>query len=396
MDILFISYKYPPSIGGMQKQSYHLINGFSDADSIHKIIYDQKSSLVFFFIFLFWRVPTLLRKHPSIEIIHLNDGVCAICCAWMKLLSGKIVVATYHGLDLVFPNVIYQKLLLPIVKSFDAFITVSAYTSEQCVVRGFEPHKVYMIKNGVDHVIDKIKEDSVPASVIKTLDDYREKGKKIIVAVGRPVKRKGFAWFVDKVLRELPEEYIFILIGPEPKQNRLFDFVLKVLPKAIRTQIQLFLGLSTEHKKLNALANLKDFKNRFQWYKNADHNTKNYILSQSDVMVMPNVKVHGDMEGFGLVALEANMYNVPVVAADLEGITSAITHRKNGLLIPSENQSAWLKALTHDLNTQGWSCSGYVTEQFNWNKMADEYREVFAKLIYETKKSDMEVSEVYL
>lgn len=396
MDILFISYKYPPSIGGMQKQSYHLINGFSDADNIHKIIYDQKNSLVFFFISLFWRVPALLRKHPSIEVIHLNDGVCAICCAWMKLLKGKMVIATYHGLDLVFPNVIYQKLLLPIVKSFDAIITVSAYTREQCIARGFTPDKVHMIKNGVDHVTDKIEEENVPHSVIKTLDDYREKGKKIIVAIGRPVKRKGFVWFVDNVLNQLPKEYTFILIGPEPKENPLFDFFLKVLPKAVRIQIELFLGLSTEHKQLEALSNHKNYKNRFVWYKKADHNTKNYILSQSDVMIMPNVKVYGDMEGFGLVALEANMYGVPVVAADLEGITSAITHRKNGLLVSSENVSHWVTAITHDLNTERWSCREYVTEQFSWSKMVEEYREVFAKVIYERNKSSLEVSEAYL
>lgn len=396
MDILFISYKYPPSIGGMQKQSYHLINGFSDADNIHKIIYDQKSSLVFFFISLFWRVPALLLKYPSIQVIHLNDGVCAICCAWMKLLRGKIIIATYHGLDLVFPNVIYQKLLLPIVKSFDAIITVSAYTREQCMVRGFAPDKVHMIKNGVDHYTDSIKEKSVPVSVKRTLDDYRGKGKKIIVAIGRPVKRKGFVWFVEKVLRELPKEYTFILIGPEPKENRFFEFFLRTLPKAVRTQIELFLGLSTEHKHLDVLVNHKDFKNRFRWYKKADHNTKNYILSKSDVMVMPNVIVHGDLEGFGLVALEANMYNVPVVAAELEGITSAITHRKNGLLVSSENTSAWVKALTHDLNTEQWSCREYVTEQFSWIKMAEEYRTLFEKVINETKKSSLEVSEAYL
>ena len=396
MDILFISYKYPPSIGGMQKQSYHLINGFSGDDNIYKIIYDNNSSLVLFFISLFWRVPALLRKYPNIEIIHLNDGVCAICCAWMKLFGKQKIIATYHGLDLVFPNLFYQKCLLPIVKLFDAVVTVSEYTRQQCIVRGFASDKVYMIKNGVDHVSENIHEESIPTSVIKKLDDYRERGKKIIVAIGRPVRRKGFVWFVDKVLRDLPSDYIFILIGPEPKENRLLDFILSIVPKAIRTQIELFLGLSTEHKNLDKLSYQKNINPRFLWYKNADHNTKNYILSQSDVMVMPNIKVQGDMEGFGLVALEANMYNVPVIAADIEGITSAITHNKNGLLIESGDRAAWKKAITKTVNNRQWACRDYATEQFNWDKMTAEYRSLFAKVIYDANEVKVEAGEVYV
>jgi hypothetical protein len=48
---------------------------------------------------------------------------------------------------------------------------------------------------------------------------------------------------------------------------------------------------------------------------------------------MPNIRVPGDAEGFGLVALEAVVCGTAVLAADLEGITEAIQHGKNGLLV---------------------------------------------------------------
>ena len=74
MAVLFISYKYPPSLGGMQKQSYELITGYASHHKTYKLVYDQQSSLVFFFLKLFWVVPQLLRRHPEIQLIHLNDG----------------------------------------------------------------------------------------------------------------------------------------------------------------------------------------------------------------------------------------------------------------------------------------------------------------------------------
>jgi len=394
MDILFISYKYPPSIGGMQKQSYHLVNGFSD-DNVYKIIYDQSGSLIYFFISLFWRVPVLLKANPNINIIHFNDGVCALCCVWMRLFRNKILTVTYHGLDLVFPNLIYQKMLLPLIRSYDAIITVSSYTKQQCIDRGFPEDKVHVVLNGVDHISDNLDSKKLSSDAIDNTNQLKEKGKKIIVAIGRPVKRKGYVWFVKEVLSKLSNEYVFILIGPEPKPNKLLDYFMSIIPKRVRTHIELFLGLTTEHKVLNDLLQKKGYKHKFFWYKNIDHTSKEYILSQSNMMVMPNVKVEGDMEGFGLVALEANMFHLPVIAADLEGITSAVSHNKNGLLIESEHTENWIKAISTDVHNRKWSCREYAMEQYGWDKMAQEYRGLFAKVIYDNKKEQLKLSNVY-
>ena len=382
METLFISYKYPPSIGGMQKQSYHLIEGHSKYRNTHRIVYDQKTSLIIFFMSLLWKVPKLLKKNPQIQTIHFNDGVCATLCLWMRLLRNKKISVTYHGLDLVFPNVIYQKLLLPLVRSFDGIITVSDYTKEQCIARGFDKNKIHVIKNGVDHHISPIDISRVPKKVIDSID----KEKKVIVAIGRTVKRKGFVWFVKNVLSLLPDEYTFHLIGPEPKQNTLTKTIFKLIPRLLKKQIELLFGLSTEHAELKQLAEHAEFINRFIWHKNVDDNSKNYIVSHSDIMIMPNVKVEGDMEGFGLVALEANMYNKPVIASELEGITSAIIDGQNGLLIPSEDVQAWYTAITERVHDYNWNTRDFVIKNFSWYRMVEGYRNLFISLTSITKK----------
>jgi len=69
------------------------------------------------------------------------------------------------------------------------------------------------------------------------------------------------------------------------------------------------------------------------------------LLRSTDVFVMPNIVVPNDVEGFGIVALEAAASGLPVVAADLQGIKDAIIHGENGVLVEPENAAAFADAV---------------------------------------------------
>ena len=43
------------------------------------------------------------------------------------------------------------------------------------------------------------------------------KGKTILTALGRPVKRKGFSWFIENVLPKLEGNFVLLIIGPFDK-----------------------------------------------------------------------------------------------------------------------------------------------------------------------------------
>ena len=381
MAVLFISYKYPPSVGGMQKQSYELITGFAEHHKTYKLVYDQKESLVFFFLKLFWVVPRLLRRQPEIQLIHLNDGVCAVCCAWMTWFTRKAVVVTYHGLDLVFPNLIYQKFILRLIQKFDGIITVSDYTREECIKRGFSPDKVHVIKNGVDlsAEYDLQKVDNKVISQIRLMEQER---RPLILAIGRPVRRKGFVWFIEEVMSRTKTASTFILVGPCPQESFFEKLILGLLPNTIKKQVQLFFGMSTEHQTLTALSQSLTYQNNFTWYQDLNHDSKLYLLEKASFLVMPNVKVAGDMEGFGLVALEANIHNKPVFAADMEGITSAVIPNRNGWLIESGNAEAWVRHIDHYLKEKPvLAAKEFVVNNFSWRTMVDGYAETFNQII---------------
>jgi len=379
MEVLFVTYKYPPSIGGMQKQSYELIKGFEEHGSVHKLVYNNKGYVLLFLLSLFVRIPYVLIKYPGIRVIHFNDGVCGLCCSWVRLITHRKLSVTYHGLDLVFPNRLYQFLVRKWMIHFDIIIAVSEHTKSLCIEKGFDKSKVFTVLNGVS-TNDLCHPELVSQKYKTIIHRARQSGKSIITAIGRPVSRKGFVWFVKEVLPKL-NNYIFILIGPFPKYGKLLQALFKILPSSLSNQVVMGWGLSTEHNELVQLE--ENNMTSFRWLKNVNDNTKNYLLKNSDLLVMPNVKVLGDMEGFGLVALEANSYGVPVVASRLEGITSAVTDGINGMLLSDENNLEWIEKL-NSLSFSNYNetynkkaLREFVANHYSWHNMVSRYRTIF-------------------
>lgn len=70
------------------------------------------------------------------------------------------------------------------------------------------------------------------------------------------------------------------------------------------------------------------------------------ILRECTVFVHPNgVTRTGDIEGFGIVFLEAAATGLPVVGGDSGGVRDAVLDRENGLLVNPDSQEELLEAL---------------------------------------------------
>ena len=392
MKILFISYKYPPDIGGMQKQSFELITGMRERCEVVAILKKPQESVFSFFFNLKKRIKRVLRQHPTIDIIHFNDGVCAQFCTWLNSYTDIPLTLTYHGLDLVFPNKWYQNKGLKRVQQFGKVICVSDNTKKECLKRGFTEEQLTVIPNGVDPDIPfSLKE--VDQSSAQEFSRLRESYDNIIVSIGRPVKRKGFVWFIQKVLNELPERTAFVLVSPHKPTGFFRNVIYELLPQSMQNQIDLFLGFPNDQSLLDAIDEYGNYP--FHWFKNKDFQTLQYIVRNADLMVMPNVKVNGDAEGFGLVALEASIMSKVVMAAYVDGIPDAIHNELNGYLLPTSNESIWTEVIhsffemeEKDKIRLSETFKNYTIETFSWNKMVNSYYQVFADLL-EKKQEDV-------
>ncbi len=389
MEVLFITHKYPPSVGGMEKQSYELINGAAKTHKVHTLIYDNQSSQVKFLLTVPMKVKKILRENPNISIIHLNDGLMGLCGIFIKRITSLPVLMTLHGLDIVLPSRIYQHHVVNIFKKLDGVIAVSQATALECIKRGFDRDKVYVVRNGVDTEMSLINKKPGFRKTLEGKLGIPLHDKKILVSIGRSVRRKGFSWFMTRILPQLDQNIIYLIVGPTDPNIRRINFFLNLLPKRIAHIIVLAMGLGLDEIDVQEALEREEIRGRAFYLGKQPFEDMVQILKHSDMFVMPNIKVQGDAEGFGLVALEASVNGTPVIASSLEGITCAVIDGKNGFLVPPENETAWIDKIhsilsdTAHLKEFGELSKQFTITNFAWKKMVEGYLTVFKKYHYQ-------------
>jgi glycosyltransferase involved in cell wall biosynthesis len=297
---------------------------------------------------LWWLPVTALRAGVAarrVDVVHLSDAVLSLVGVLVKAVSRTPVVMTVHGLDLTFPNAVYQRYLRWFCRP-DLVIANSSTTAEEARAHGLGP--VVVVPLGVDDRRPVSPEDLAPE-----VARLRAAGKRIVLTTGRLVARKGVAWFVAEVLPWLPEDVVYVVIG---EGNA-------------RPLIEAAIATSGTHDRVILLGQVPD----------AQRDT---LYASVDCFVMPNVVVPGDMEGFGLVALEASVTGLPVVAARLEGIVDAVHDGRNGVLVEPSDAAGFGKAVLQVLEyspEQRTAIREYTLSHFSWQAMAKAYEKAIAE-----------------
>lgn len=305
--ILFISHTYPPIVGGVESQNYELYTWLSKITEVKLIANRKRWMIPFFLPYVSLRALFSLRKYDAILL-----GSCILAnVAWiMKVFSEKPVISVAHGLDLTYNNFLYQKLWVDFfIPKIDKFICVGQETVKTAVKKGIPEKKLVFIPNAID--TEKFFHPCDRNELAEILNENTDE-KKFILTSGRLAKRKGAAWFCQNVMPKLPENYVYVVAGEGPDRDNI--------EKAI------------EHNNLSKRVKMLGY------VSDSDRNT---LFNACDVFVQPNIKVPGDMEGFGLSVIEAASCRIPVLASGIEGLRDAIKDGQNGYLLESGNSQAW-------------------------------------------------------
>lgn len=341
--IWFVTRKYPPRIGGMETLSWELTRRIGKRRPTRVIALRQG---IFGLPFFLGRSALAVLGNGvlrRISVLHLGDPVLAPLGCLAKSL-GIPVCVTVHGLDVTFARPVYRWWLRTFFRDLDAYVCISAAARDAAIARGVPASRTNTIGIGV-----------VPTQATGV---PREPD--LLLFVGRLVRRKGLEWFVQEVLPLLA--------------NR-------------RPEIQLLvIGAGPERGAIQRAAAAAGVEGRIKWLGALPDSDRSLWLRRAAVCILPNVRVHNDIEGYGVVALEAAAAGCPVVAADLEGLRDAIVDGEAGRLIASADREAWSSAIIELLEDParaaelGERARAWVRAERTWDGVCDRYEAVFDAL----------------
>lgn len=359
MKVLFITRKYPPSVGGMQKISYGVISNFPELKNAEVISWGgSQKGLILFIPWAFLKSFYLL-SFKKIDVIHLGDSALSFIGYIFKKIFQIPVTITAHGLDLTYKNRIYQAMIKRTLKEFDKVICVSAASKKKAIEKGVEESKCIIIHNGIDTsewCLTKNKKD-LRMDLEKNINLNNLRDKFLLLSAGRLVKRKGLYWFIKNVFQELDKDCVLLVVGRGEEEQRIRE-----------------------------LTNRLGFKNRIFMLGKVSDEILKLLYNSCDVFIMPNIPIEGDMEGFGIVAIEAASCGLPVIASNLEGIKDAIKDGKNGFLVEPYNVEGYMNKINKIMNWEKVSefkknQIKYTRENYDLKNISLIYYDLFKKTI---------------
>jgi glycosyltransferase involved in cell wall biosynthesis len=351
MNILFISRKYPPVIGGMESYAYNLHQQFKKNHEVKSIILTKSQ------FNLIWFIPWCIIKGSyyvltnKIDVIYFGDGVLSpIAFYFQKFLRKKIII-TVHGLDVIYNKFKYQKMIRFFLPKLKTIVAVSHATKIEAIKRGVNENNLNIISVGVD--IEPTEKISAKDSQtkIQNVFNINTTGKIVLFTIGRLVKRKGVYWFVDNVIEQLSENYLFLIAGDGIEFEKIKSLI--------------------ERKKLNHKVHLLG---------RISENNKKLLFSASNAFISPNISIENDMEGFGIVNLEAGLYGLPVIASNIQGVKDAVHDKVTGFLVPEQNINSYVNAINKIDEFCPNKIKKHIQTNFSWESIYQKYKLIFHEL----------------
>ncbi|UCD54010.1 MAG: glycosyltransferase family 4 protein [Dehalococcoidia bacterium] len=318
------------------------------------------------------RVAISFRLRPNVkdvleeekfDIIHLHEPLMPSLCTSVLRFSCTANVGTFHAFDgspgysLLKPlSTFLLNMLFP---RLDGKIAVSK-PAMQFVSKHF-PGSYEIIPNGVD--TEHFSPDVSP------IDEFCD-GKMNILFVGRLEKRKGADYLLKayKLVKQGIPNSRLIIAGPGTRLRAKYE--KQVEESGLRDVV---------------FAGFVSYEDLPRYYKTAD------------VFCTPAI----GWESFGIILLEAMAVGTPIVASNIAGYASLITHGVEGLLVPPKGVRSLAQALISVLSDeslrQQMGANGITkAAEYDWKRVSRQVLDYYIKVRSEFTEREVRRKEVSL
>ncbi|MFM2180351.1 MAG: hypothetical protein RL192_513 [Actinomycetota bacterium] len=304
------------------------------------------------------RAKEIAQMH-NIEVVVFGAAApLALMAPKLRKAGIKKIIALTHGHEVWWARIFPFNLAMKRIGNSVDHLTYLGEFTRQAISRSLSRKSIdsmVKIAPGID-----TSHFSPQADATQRRTELGLESKKIIISVGRLVHRKGQDKLIQAfptIVREIPSAHLLI-VGEGPYRAHLEKLVEKLSLKANVT----FVG--------------RIFYNDLPSY-----------LSASDVFVMPSrSRFFGlEVEGLGIVYLEASACAIPVVAGVSGGAPDAVQEGITGLCVDGTNIGQIAEAVIHICSDSkratkmGLAGRNWVIEQWQWEIWSKQFNSLLMR-----------------
>ena len=359
MRILFVSRRYPPSLGGLQTHAFKLFTYLSQRLPVTRVTLGRDSVLhLAWFLPWAWLRAALALLARRVDLVYFGDGVAASLAWTLAPLRGRArFCCTLNGLEMTFPDRRARALMRAGTLRCHGIAVYSENSGRIAAEAwGVPRERMRLIHLGAEPVEPPPERDEELRRAFEAEHGVAFGRDRLLLNVGRMVPRKGLARFVERGMPLLAADVRLLVVGDGPDAG-LVRQAREGLDNPGRV---LLLGV-------------------------LDDDTCSMLRRHCDLFLMPNVATEGDVEGFGIAPLEAMYFGTPVVAFAVDALVEAV--REGGWLAPAGDYPAFAGAVQafYDLTPEERRAAGeearrYCRREYTWDTASSRYLDFFKEL----------------
>jgi len=302
------------------------------------------------------RVTQLATMHRTTEIHASRPLFEGLVARWLKWRSAIPYLCFVHGEDINIARTSRELSLLTtsVLKHADKLIANSNFTRDLLLNDWNIPtERIELMHPGVDCRY------FCPPSTPPQRSLFPASSQ-VLLTVGRLQERKGH----DTLIRGLVE-------------------IRKVSPNVLYAIV----GDGEQRPLLQQMASRLGLENHVLFLGEVDDETLRDAYRECDLFVLPNRSVGRDVEGFGIVLLEAQACGKAVIAGKSGGTKDAIADKEGGFLIDCQNPNdpaalvaaiCRLLADSRQREVMGRKARTFVQNSFDWDALAKQAQRVLS------------------
>ena len=365
--IIILTQCFPSRVGGIETLMYNLALHLSHSKDVIVLadqqnfkednIFDQNE--INFTTKRFRGIKFLRnrKKFNELKKIYISSKIDAVISdSWKSLEVTKDflkknripVISLAHGNEIIIKNNKHHNRVRKILEYANAIVVNSNYTKNLLnkISNNFQNVKTIYPGN-------KNKKNYIEENI------SLNQGSPILLTLARLEKRKGHVLILKSImnLKKYFPNIQYIIAGEGEELNN------------IKNKIKEY--------------NLQDNVNLVG---TVNENQKNYIFSNTDLMIMPTLDESSakSIEGFGIAYIEAANFKIPSIASDVGGTPEAVIHNKTGLIIKGIDElDQAIKSLIDNKEKRlnlGQNAKIRAENELNWDIQIKKYNDLIKEI----------------